>query len=470
MSPRPGRPGAASRPRFLPRPAIHLPSIRPRRAPPLTPGSVNQVRRHNYGAVQRESAAMGIVNAAGIFFPVFLVRIGGTNLEIGLLTAIPALTGFLLAIPIGSFLQSRRNIVPWYSASRGLGQLVYAATAVAVAIVPAGMLVPAVLALWAVVTIPTTIGSVAFNVVMDGAAGPRGRYDLLSRRWSIMGLTTAITVAVTGQLLDLIQFHLNYQIVFFVFSAAGVLASWYSAGIRVPDHPARERVAGASARDRVRDYLGTIRAEPPFLWFVARQWVITFGLRLAAPLIPLWYIREAHAPDAWIGVIGTAQSLALLVGYYAWRRIARRYPTRRMLAAVTLGIALYPALLILSRDLVLIAVITAYGSLIGAGFDLVLFDELMKTIPPKHAVTFSAFQTSLANLAAIVAPLAGATLADLIGIAPGLLVGAAIILAGALLFVTAPRRPPPAPARAAAPPAPESRTPDAGATEPSQGG
>ena len=89
---------------------------------------------------------------------------------------------------------------------------------------------------------------------------------------------------------------------------------------------------------------------------------------------------------------------------------------------------------------VLIALITAYGSIIGAGFDLVLFDELMKTIPPRHGVTFSAFQTSVANLAAIVAPLAGAALADQIGLAPGLLVAAVIVLAGAILFATAPRR------------------------------
>src|SRR5206468_8026208 len=139
---------------------------------PTAPEFANPVRRHNYAAVQRESAAMGIVNAAGVFMPVFLVRIGGSNLEVSLLTAIPAMTGFLLAIPIGSYLQSRRNVVPWYSASRGLGQLVYAMTAVAVAVVPASALVPVVLLLWAAVTIPTTIGSVAFNVVMDGAAGP----------------------------------------------------------------------------------------------------------------------------------------------------------------------------------------------------------------------------------------------------------------------------------------------------------
>jgi hypothetical protein len=404
------------------------------------PEFADPTRRANYSAVQRESAAMGIVNAAGIFFPVFLVRIGGTNLEVGLLTAIPAITGFLLAIPIGSFLQQRRNIVPWYSTSRGIAQLVYAATALAVALVPASMLVPIVLLLWFAVTIPSTIGAVAFNVVMDGAAGPRGRFDLLGRRWSIMGLTTAITVAIAGQVLELWGFPANYQLLFLVFSAAGLLSSWYSIRIRVPDHPRVARPAGASSRERLGGYVAGLRQHPLFLWFVARQFVIMFGIRIASPLIPLWYIREAHAPDAWIGIIGTAQSLALLVGYYGWRRVGRRYPNRRLLIIVTLGIALYPALLLASRDLVIITAVTAYGSLIGAGFDLVLFDELMKTIPAKLAVTFSAFQTSVSNLAAIIAPLAGGVLADLVGIGPGLFVAAVITLMGALLFITAPRR------------------------------
>jgi hypothetical protein len=404
------------------------------------PEFADPTRRANYSAVQRESAAMGVVNAASIFFPVFLVRIGGTNLEVGLLTAIPALTGFLLAIPIGSFLQGRRNIVPWYAYSRGLAQLVYAATALAVALVPPDALVPVVLLLWAAVTIPSTIGAVAFNVVMDGAAGPRGRFDLLGRRWSIMGLTTAITVAIAGQVLELWGFPLNYQLVFLAFSAAGLLSSWYSIRIRVPDHPPVARPPGASVRQRLGGYVANLRRHPLFLWFVARQFVIMFGIRVASPLIPLWYIREAHAPDAWIGIIGTAQSLALLVGYYGWRRLGRRYPNRRLLMIVTLGIALYPALLLSSRDLIVITVVTTYGSLIGAGFDLVLFDELMKTIPAQLAVTFSAFQTSVSNLAAIIAPLAGGALADLAGIGPGLFIAAVLTFVGALLFITAPSR------------------------------
>ncbi len=99
------------------------------------PEASNPVRKRNYRAIRLDSAAMGVVNAASIFMPVFIVRLGGSNLEVSLLTALPALAGFLLAIPIGTFLQARRNIVPWYAVSRGFAQLVYAATAIAVAIV-----------------------------------------------------------------------------------------------------------------------------------------------------------------------------------------------------------------------------------------------------------------------------------------------------------------------------------------------
>ena len=39
---------------------------------PPSEGPSSAVRRHNYLAVQLESAAMGVANAAGIYLPVFL--------------------------------------------------------------------------------------------------------------------------------------------------------------------------------------------------------------------------------------------------------------------------------------------------------------------------------------------------------------------------------------------------------------
>ena len=62
-----------------------------------------------------------------------LARLGASNLQVGLLTTIPNLTGFLLAIPIGHFLQGRRNAVPWYAWGRFVGQLGLAVEAEALA-------------------------------------------------------------------------------------------------------------------------------------------------------------------------------------------------------------------------------------------------------------------------------------------------------------------------------------------------
>jgi hypothetical protein len=67
-----------------------------------------------------------------------------------------------------------------------------------------------VLLIWAAVTLPQIVVNVAFSVVMNAVAGPTGRYSLMSRRWSILGATTAITAALVGQTLDRINFPLNW--------------------------------------------------------------------------------------------------------------------------------------------------------------------------------------------------------------------------------------------------------------------
>ena len=220
-------------------------------------------------------------------------------------------------------------MVPWYSASRGLGQLVYAATAVAVLVVPATSLVPVVLVLWAVVTIPSTDrgGRVqrghgrrrrtARTATTCSAGAGRSWASPPRSPWRSPARCSTASAS-----------RSNYQIAFLVFSAAGLLASWFSSHIKMPDHPPAVRDArpsrcasGCAPTSRLLARLaGRSSVRRPAV-------VITFGLRFAAPLIPLWYIREADAPDAWIGIIGTAQSLALLVGYYAGGGCARRYST-----------------------------------------------------------------------------------------------------------------------------------------------
>jgi MFS family permease len=178
----------------------------------------------------------------------------------------------------------------------------------------------------------------------------------------------------------------------------------------------------------------TVRSQPAFLRYSARQLVYVVGTRFAVPLIPLYYVREVGASDAWIGIIATGQSLALLVGYQLWRRLSVAYGGTLVLLVTLLVNALYPAALSLVEELVVVAAVTAIAAVFAAGVDLALFDELMKRIPRPYGVTFTSIDTALVNGASILAPLLGATLAIALGIEPALQIASLIGLVGVILF------------------------------------
>lgn len=400
----------------------------------VAPEGTPPTQRKNFLNVQIDGIGVGLAAASAPFLPVFLARMGASNLEVGLLTAMPALTGLLLALPVGRFLQARRRIVPWFSLSRLLVISAYAFTGLAPFVVPQQSLVAVVLGIWAMATLPQTALNVTFSVVMNGVAGPRGRYDLMSRRWSILGFTTAVSVAAAGKVLDVLAFPINYQAVFLGLSLGGLISYYFSSHIDLPAADLTPSLPGAGLRARMRDYVGPVLRERGFVSFVLKRFVFLTGTSLATPLFPLYYVRVVNASDWWIGLINTAQMAVVLFGYFFWARQSRRHGSRLVLLASTLAIALYPALTAASTRVEIIAIIAGVAGVFQAGIDLVFFDELMRTVPPAYTATFVSMAQMLTYLSAMLAPLLGTFLADRIGLAGALVIAAGVRLLGFALF------------------------------------
>lgn len=393
------------------------------------------IRARNYRLVQADSLFVGVVSAAGTFLPVYLVRLGAPGTAVGLLTSVPALTAFGLAIPFGRWLQTRRDIVPWYSRLRLVAWMSYAAMGIAGAALPRTVAIPVMLAIWAAASLPSTAALVAFPIVMDGAAGPDGRFDLLGRRWAAAGVSTAITVAVAGQALGQLPFPLNFELLMGAISLAGIGSFTLSRRITIPDQPPPAVRVDAPVRQRVRGFTDLVRGHGTFVSYELRALVFTAGIGVATPLLPLFYVREVHAPDSWIGVIGSAQSAGAVIGYLLARRLSRRRTgTRVLLPSMAIASAV-PAAISALGWLPAIAGVAFVGGVATAGTQLALFDELMKRIPREHGVTFSSVDQSLQNLGLVVAPSVGGLLAATIGIRYGLVVAAAIAVVGFAMFV-----------------------------------
>jgi MFS family permease len=395
---------------------------------------VTPVQRKNFLNVQIDGIGIGLASAAGPFLPVFLTRLGASNFEVGLLTSMPAITGLFFAIAVGRFLQTRRNVVPWFSGARLLVISSYAATGLATFFVPQEHLVKVVLLIWALATLPQTVVAVSFSVVMNAVAGPNHRYELMSRRWSVLGLTTAVTVALVGQVLVRIGFPLNYQVVFLGLSLGGLISYYFSSHIELPDVEPPARQEGLSLAERSKSYARLILNERDFVRFSIQRFVFLSGTMLSIPLFPLYYVREVQANDAWIGIINTAQTAVLLVGYFLWTRGSKLRGSRFVLLWTTFGLTIYPALVASTHRVELIALFAGLAGIFQAGLDLVFFDELMKTVPAEYSATFVSLAQSLQYLSAIFAPLLGTLLANHIGIGGALLVSAALRFFGFGLF------------------------------------
>jgi len=393
------------------------------------------VQIRNWRLVQLDSVFIGVVNASGTFLPVFLLRLGASPSDIGLLTALPALTAFALAIPFGRWLQRRRNTVPWYSRLRLIAWSSYAVMAAVAVVVPREQAIPILLAVWALASLPSTAALVTFPMVMDGAAGPGGRFDLLGRRWAIAGVSGAISVAIGGQLLGVFPFPTNFEVLLVIVSVAGVGSFLQSSRLVIPDQVPVAGAAGGPPRARMAGLWRLIASNRAFVRFELRSFVYVASIGLAMPILPLFYVHEVGAPDSWIGIIGSAASAGSVLGYLVARQLARRQGATLILLPSLLVAAAAPAVMALIGWLPAVAVIAFVMGVAGAGAQLALFDAMLRRIPTQHGVTFSSVDQSLQNLALVITPNVGGLIALAFGVRWALVVVAALAFLAFVLFL-----------------------------------
>ncbi len=399
------------------------------------PQSAPEINRLNFRNVQIDAIGVGLASTGAPFLPVLLTRLGANTLQVSMLTFMPALTGALLAIPLGQFLETRKNIVPWFSFAR-LGVLMsYGLTGLLVLIFPEASAIFGILGLWALATIPQTILSICFSVVMNQIAGSRGRFELMSHRWSILGFTNAATALIAGQFLDRVAFPLNYQIFFISLSLGGFISFYFSSKIVLPDNPPRIKKVKTSFKEQAVSYLHLIYSEKPFVSFIWKRFVFLSGAALAAPLLPIYYVREINASDYWIALIQIAANTTVIIGYFFWTNQSRRKGSRAVLLATTLGSSLYPILVGISSQVWPVVIFAGLNGIFTAGLNLVFFDELMRRVPADHNATFVAAAQTLQYLSMIAAPLLAPILSRWLGFGPALMIAGGISIVGFILFI-----------------------------------
>ncbi|MBN1814397.1 MAG: MFS transporter [Anaerolineae bacterium] len=377
-----------------------------------------------------------ILGVAAAFNAAFAVRLGAQTAHVGLLSSLPALLAVLISIPAGRFLERRARRQVWVLGSlflHRLGFLLVILVPWLPGVVNKGA---ALVALLVAIGAPAHFFSVGFNAMLADVIPERRRAAVFATRNIINTGILSVGMLLAGQWLDRVTFPINYQVMYGVGFLASILSSFYLIRIQVPDASVMERKTGTarSLKIRWRALHEIARAEPGFVRIVVNTLFYSLGAWAATPLYILYFVRELGAGEAWIGLHGMVANVAAIAGYALWRRLIELWGESRSLRLTVMGAGLYPLLIGLVPHLTPILFVAGLNGLIVPGVNLSHFTTLLKVCPEDRRPSFIGFYTTVMNVGAFVAPLAGVALADCFGLAPTLVGCGLFWLLGALSF------------------------------------
>ena len=387
------------------------------------------------------TASFGPVQAGiGAFLTVFLVRLGASAQQIGWLTSVPAMVSMILIIPAGFVAERVRDQVRL----RTLGALVLRSIPLLLAIAPlifALSSIPNVaVGLVALQAAGMAISMPAFMTVMSDAVAPQHRSRVNGTRWALLNVVGAVLVPFFGRMLDVVEFPVNYQILFIFSFIGGIGNVYFFSRIKVPplEVPEREPWRPSHLRDGFQSYLSSIRGERKFVRFLLGTVAFRVALNMPLPLFSLYWVNELGVSDGLIGFRETAAYVALVVGYLAWGRWLPKIPQRKQLTIGVVLLGLYLIATGLIPSAVWLVPIALIWGLAMSCVNIGLFNGLLASAPKEKMPRLAAVLNLVASAAASVGPLLGVVLSQATSIRTALLVIGGLTILSTMTFRVVP--------------------------------
>jgi MFS family permease len=409
--------------------------------------SIPQVHRHNFWHLYLDIAWYGVLSGSGLsFLAIYLVRLGATPFQIGLVNAGPAIMTILFALPAGWWLKKLPldNAVVWSSI---LFRVFYLFWIPIPSLFIAETQIGVLLALTLVMTIPGTALAVGFNAYFAEVVPPDWRAHVVGLRNALLALTFTVTSLLCGYLLTALPFPLGYQAVFAVGCLGAVMSSYHLWKIRLqpgvygtsaPDRapadmarPGSTRVFGEGMRPKIGVRLIRLRAlfsqptlkisEGSFGRIVLVLFAFHLTQYLPIPLYPIYWVDKLNLSDQYISLGNALFYMLSFLGATQLARVTRQLGSHyRVVVIGSLLLSAYPILTALTQGVSMFLFTAVVGGLFSVLTGGALSNYLVEKVPEENRSMHLAWYTLVLNIAILISSFGGPALAQAIGIGPSL--------------------------------------------------
>lgn len=422
------------------------------------------LQRANFRRLYADIFWFGVLSGSTLaFLTVYVARLGGSSLQIGLITAIPGLVNLLFSMPVGVWLQGK-PLLPATVSSLFLHRLGY------LVLVFLPWLFPPRGEIWAIIVttllmyIPGTLQAIAFNALFAEVVPPEWRAEVVGKRFAIQSFSLSAASLICGQLLDRVVFPLNYQLVFLIGALSALFSTYAVARLAVPsqkyqsleDQPAKADLTLRKAPvyktepskphhslrhlDLVSAF-GALRKEwrfdllrTPFGPFMGAYLAFYTVQYIPIPLFPLVQVNLLHMSDGQISFATALFYTSLLFGSLALSRLAQHKGHRWMLVNNGAWIFIFPLLYGIARSANAIYLNNIIGGIVWAGLYNATTNRLMERVPEDDRPAHMALHNLVLNLGMLGGSLLGSVLGESLGLRSAMLLAAVLRLIGSYLL------------------------------------
>ncbi|MCD6520404.1 MAG: MFS transporter [Anaerolineae bacterium] len=381
-----------------------------------------------------EVAFASVLSAAASFNSAYILRAGGSNTLVGLLSSLPSLLAVFLFIPAARVLEKKKNYLPWVLGSLSLARCGY----LAILILPFFLskhIPEATVGVLVAMTIPSVFFSTGWSPLLSDVIPPRSRATVLAWRSILSSATAAPLVYLFGRWLDGGTFPSNYQRMYAVGLLGGAISVILISRIHIPETEKEPAPQTQAPKLPWKQALRAMTQENRyFIRIITNTLVFNLGAWLVAPLYIILFIRHLGATDSWIGLNRTLANVGVVIGYWLWRRFIHKMGEQRaLLLALPLASA-YAFMVALVPNLTFILLAGFLINLILPGVSLSHSVIFLNLLPPGKKHVLTAVYSTVMNIGAFAGPLIGVALSEHIGILPTLVIGGILRFTGAMLF------------------------------------
>ncbi len=376
------------------------------------PDSTSQVREGMRVSILDGIFAVPYVNlTSGPILIGFLLALGASTAQIGFVSMLPLAGGLIQ--PIGAQLIRRRGgwRKPVVVTGVLLDDVLWAATLVAVAMLPAREALIAALAVLVLQHVITAFVSVSWTSWMSDLVPPslRGRY--FGRRNFICNAVGAGVAILAGQFISRVGGGQLWS--FGVVIAVAIIFRLLSARLLSGQpEPVPEQVSSA----RLSEHLFAPLSSSQFRRYAEFGMAWGFACYVASPFFAVYMIRDLRIGFGAVMVLAAISTITNLIGQRVWGPLSDRYGHLPVMKMTVFVVALQPFWWLFAASsgfgFSLIVFAHVIGGFTWGGYQLASGNLMMALAPNVGKSSFFAVQAAMSGMAGAVGPLAGGLLAD----------------------------------------------------------